>query len=122
LHKFEFFRKIITKKEIEVKLMANKQKIKGKINGEPEIYSYVRSCELIFSLELMTDLPEIQKKIGDTVVVHYSSSYITYVRLNDVIEFTGKIDTRYMKNLNKSINYIEAHRLFNETLQFSYDY
>ena len=102
--------------------MVTKHKIKGKINGVPEMFSYVRSCEIIFSLELLNDHPEMEKKIGDTIVVHYSSNYIAYVRINDVVEFTGEIRQKFLKNLNKSISYIDAHQLFNETLQFSYDY
>ena len=104
---------IILKKKIE---------LRGKINGRPELYSYVRSCEIIFSLELMSELPEMNKKVGDTIVVHYSSSYITYVRENDVIEFFGEIRTKYMKNREIIVSYIEAHQLFNETLQFSLDF
>ena len=102
--------------------MKEKSIVRGKINGEPELYSYVRSCEIIFSLELMSDLPEMKKKIGDTIVVYYSSSYITYVRENDVIEFYGEIRTKYLKNRKTTVSYIEAHQLFNETLQFSFDF
>jgi len=102
--------------------MKKKNKIRGKISGHPELYSFVRSCEIIFSLELMSDLPDLEKKIGDTIVVHYSSNFITYVRENDVIEFHGEIRTKFMKHLNKLISYIEAHQLYNETLQFSFDY
>ena len=102
--------------------MKKKNKIQGKINGDPELYSYVRSCEIIFSLELMNDLPELEKKKGETIVVHYSSNFITYVRENDEIEFYGEVRTKFMKNLNTLITYIEAHQLFNKTLQFSFDY
>ena len=102
--------------------MKLKNRIVGKINGDPELYSYVRSCEIIFSLELMCDLPELEKKTGDTIVVHYSSSYITYVRKNDEIEFFGEIRTKYLKNISHLVSYVEAHQLFNKTLLFSFDY
>jgi hypothetical protein len=97
-------------------------KINGLINGEPELYSYVRSCEIIFSLELSEDLPELNKKRGDQVVVHYSSKFITYVRKGDQIEIKGKKMTRHLKHSGKTISYIEAHLLYNETLDFSFDY
>ena len=70
----------------------------------------------------MTDLPELKKKVGDTIVVHYSSSYIAYMRKDDEIELLGEIRTNYLKNMKTLISYLEAKQIFNKTLQFSYDY
>ncbi|MHA1264359.1 MAG: hypothetical protein ACTSRS_03910 [Candidatus Helarchaeota archaeon] len=102
--------------------MAEKIKINGIIHGDPELYSYVNSCEIVFALELISDLPALNKKPGDVVVVHYSSSYITYIRKGDRVELMGIIKERYLKNKNLTVQWIEAQQLFNETLQFSFDY
>ncbi|MFX1298474.1 MAG: hypothetical protein ACFFD2_26910 [Promethearchaeota archaeon] len=102
--------------------MTNYIKINGVINGEPELYSYVRSCEIIFSLKLTSEVPELDKKSGDLIVVHYSSRYITYVRNGDQVELLGKLMTRHLKHKDAIVSWIEAHQLYNETLQFSFDY
>ena len=102
--------------------MTESLKITGVIDGEPELYSYVRSCEIIFSLQLTNDLPELNKKSGDSIIVHYSSKYITYVRKGDKVEFLGKIMQRHLKNKDEIVIWIEAYQLYNETLQFSFDY
>ena len=96
--------------------------ITGVIVGDPELYSYVRSCEIIFALELTSAIPKLKKKIGDIIVVHYSSHYITYVREGDSVELLGKVHTRHLKHKDVTVSYIVAHQLFNETLQFSLDY
>ncbi|NVM53592.1 MAG: hypothetical protein HWN66_07790 [Candidatus Helarchaeota archaeon] len=67
-------------------------------------------------------MPELNKKSGDIIVVHYSSSYITYIREGDQVEFLGKIKTRHLKHKKVAVSWIEAHQLYNETLQFSFDY
>lgn len=107
---------------IWVDLMSNYVEIKGKINGDPELYSYVRSCEIVFSLELSSPLPDLNLKEGDTVIVHYSSNYITYIREGDQVEFLGKVREKHLKHKDKTVVWIEAHQLYNESLQFSFDY
>ena len=102
--------------------MSEYIKIHGIIHGDPELYSFVNSCEIIFALELSEDVPELDKKIGDVIVVHYSSSYITYVRRGDRIECLGQLQKRHLKNKDTTVTWIEAHQLYNETLHFSFDY
>ncbi|MHA1130081.1 MAG: hypothetical protein ACTSQI_00550 [Candidatus Helarchaeota archaeon] len=97
-------------------------KIQGNIHGDPELYSYVNSCEIIFALELTKDLPELDKKIGEIIVVHYSSNYITYIRRGDRAELLGHIESRHLKNKDITVQWIEANKLYNETLHFSFDY
>ena len=102
--------------------MPGKIKGHGIVHGSPELYSYVNSCEIIFALELTEDLPEFDKVIGDVVVVHYSSSYITFIRQGDRVEFLGEILERHLKMKETTVKWIEASQLFNETLKFSFDY
>ena len=92
------------------------------MHGDPELYSYVNSCEIVFALELTQDAPKLEKKIGDVVVVHYSSSYITYIRRGDRVELMGHIEKRHLKNKDITVQWIEAYQLYNETLHFSFDY
>lgn len=102
--------------------MSDYVEIKGKINGDPELYSYVRSCEIVFSLELETPLPDLKLKQGDTVIVHYSSNIITYIREGDQVELLGKVREKHLKNKDKIVIWIEAHQLYNKSLEFSFDY
>ena len=102
--------------------MSEYIKIHGIIHGAPEMYSYVNSCEIIFALELTHDLPEFNKKEGEVILIHYSSSFITYIRQGDRVELLGIEQTRHLKNKDITVKWIEAHQLFNETLHFSFDY
>ncbi len=102
--------------------MSEYIKIHGIIHGEPELYSYVNSCEIMFALELTEDLPQFNKSVGEVVLIHYSSSYITYVRKGDRIECLGIEKTRHLKNRDTIVRWFEAHQLYNETLKFSFDY
>lgn len=105
-----------------VNLMSEYIKVHGIVHGDPELYSFVKSCEIIFALELTEDSPALNKKLGDVLVVHYSSSFITYIRRGDRVELLGKIETRHLKNKDVTVMWVEAHQLYNETLHFSFDY
>lgn len=102
--------------------MSGTLKVNGIIHGDPEIYSYVNSCEIIFAIELTHDLPALNKKNGEMIIVHYSSNYITYVRRGDRVECMGIVQERYLKHKKMTVKWLEANQLFNETLHFSFDY
>ena len=102
--------------------MTTEIKIHGIVHGDPELYSFTESCEIIFALELTDDSPELGKKLGEVVVVHYSSKYITYVRRGDRVELLGEIMNRHLKNKDVTVQWVEANKLYNETLHFSFDY
>ena len=102
--------------------MPNDVKVNGTVHGDPELYSFVNSCEIVFALELTKDAPKLDKKVGDVIVVHYSSSFITYIRRGDRVELLGHIETRHLKNRDETVSWVEANKLYNESLHFSFDY
>ncbi len=102
--------------------MVEKQILKGIVNGEPLFSIGSRYFFAIFTMELTSNINHhIQPMHGNTIVVYYRSTKPCYVRKGDQIEIIGKIMRKSLKQKTESI-YVEASKLFNEDLQFSFDY
>jgi len=99
--------------------MVEKQILKGKVNGEPLFSIGSRYFFAIFTIELMSNIS--QPMHGNTIVVYYRSTKPCYVKKGDQVEIIGKIIRKSLKQKTESI-YVETSKLFNEDLQFSFDY
>ncbi len=102
--------------------MAKEQILKGKVKGKPLFSIGTRYFFVIFPMELTNNTTDlIPLKEGTTIVVYYRSTKPCYVEKGDQIEIIGKIIKKRLKQKTESI-FAETSKLYNESLQFSFDY
>jgi hypothetical protein len=103
--------------------------IKGIVNGEPMQTRYGGDTswdDIKFSIKLITDITATFKKFepsilqsGTSIVVNCRES--CYIRIGDQIELFGRIGKLLLSNGIVS-HFITTSKLYNETLQLSFNY
>lgn len=102
--------------------MAKEQILMGKVKENPLFSIGTRYFFAIFSMELTSNITDpIPLMEGNTIVVYYRSTKPCYVKKGDQIEIIGKIIQKRIKQKPESI-FVETSKLYNESLQFSFDY
>lgn len=118
-----------------VKTEKSKEKeliIRGKVNGEPIKTFFggeIGWHEIKFSMLLETDVVADFKKSGMSTIKAGSTLVAVvsghrspcYVRNEDEVELKGRLMKVFLSS-GIECYYIDSERLFNETLQFSFDY
>ena len=103
--------------------------LKGIVNGEPIHTEYGGDAswsDVKFSINLTTEINATFKKSEPSIIQPGTSIVVNcrhscYIRTGDQIELLGRLHKLALSN--GIVSYlIETSKLYNETLQFSYDY
>jgi len=86
-------------------------------------FSAIFPMEFIESVEKSDKDSDVFLKTGQLIMVAYQNRSPTYIKANHEIELQGKLYliTEYDRNKAESL-FFSAEKIFNETLQFSFDY
>lgn len=103
--------------------------IKGIVNGEPMHTEYGGDTsfnEVNFSINLTTEINATFKNSEPSILQSGTSIVVRclqacYIRIGDQIELLGRLHKLALSNSIESY-YIITRKLYNETLQFSFDY
>lgn len=102
--------------------MVKEQILRGKVNGKVLFSIGTRYFFAIFPMELTSGIIDpIPLMEGTTTIVYYRSTKPCYVKEGDQVEIIGKIIQKMLKQKPESF-FVETSKMYNETLQFSFDY